>query len=113
MVKRELKFRIYDEKKECWVKDYIHYNPEELLVKQGHTIQQFTGLKDDDGREIYEGDIVKIVWTNKEIKTEIKFHYGGFIAKHVESEDADFYHWLHSIEAYGCPKKIVGNIFEK
>ena len=109
----ELKFRIYDEKKNCWVKDYIQYYPEESMTKQGHTIQQYTGIKDDEGKEIYVGDIVEIVWTNKTFKTEIKFKHGSFIAEYETSENEQSYYWLHSIQMYGCPKKIVGNIFSK
>lgn len=113
MVKRELKFRIYDEKKECWIKDYIQYYPEEPMVKQGHVIQQFTGLKDDEGKDIYEGDIVEIVWVNRKLKTEIKFDHGSFLAAYKTPEDSEAYHWLHSVQVYGCPKKVIGNIFEK
>ena len=113
MVKRELKIRIYDEKKECWIKDYIQYIPEEPLLKQGHTIQEFTGLKDDEGKDIYEGDIVEIVWANRKLKTEIKFHYGAFIAEYITPEDEKSFHWLHSVQSYGCPNKIIGNIFQK
>lgn len=114
MVKRELKFRIYDEKYNCWYKGLgpLIY-AENPMVKQGYVIQQFTGIKDDDGKDIYEGDIVEIVWANRKLKTEIKFDHGSFLAAYKTPEDAESYHWLHSIQVYGCPKKVIGNIFEK
>ena len=114
MVKRELKIRIYDEKYNAWYQGlgFLVY-PESPFVKQGHVIQEFTGLKDDEGKDIYEGDIVEIVWSGQKIKTQIKFHYGAFIAEYTTPEDEKSFHWLHSVQSYGCPKKIVGNIFQK
>lgn len=112
-VKRTLKFRIWDEKNNCWVKDYIQYYPEEELLKQGYVIQQFTCLKDEDGKDIYEGDILEIVWTNRKHKCEIKYKFGAFIAEYINPESTMSFHWLHSIHAYDCPRKVVGNIYEK
>jgi len=56
---KELKFRVWDEKFRCWDKDAIILYPGEELVKQGRIIQQFTGIEDKNGREIYDGDVIK------------------------------------------------------
>jgi len=112
-MKRTLKFRIWDEKKNCWIKDYIQYYPEEEMLKQGYVIQQFTCLKDQDEKDIYEGDILEIVWGGKKIKCEIKYKFGAFIAEYINPESTMSFHWLHSIHAYDCPKKVIGNIYEK
>ena len=56
---REIKFRIWDEKYNCWEKQSLELIPNESLVKQGRVIQQYIGLKDKDGKEIFEGDIVE------------------------------------------------------
>jgi uncharacterized phage protein (TIGR01671 family) len=76
MNNRELKFRVWLHDTKEWgnVSCIEVFNStgklEYLYQDQPYTIQQYTGLKDSKGNEIYEGDIVKYNPDDRTIERE-------------------------------------------
>ncbi len=135
-MEREIKFRFWDGKmhilnlyqtesyddyvlrednRESWIDDHCGAVKRKLM--------QYTGLRDKNGKEIYEGDICNVEYYNHSspntfIKQEVIYEFGTFALKSenafklsLKLEDTRQYvplHWALS------PNKIevIGNIYE-
>ena len=127
-MEREIKFRGKDKSTDAWVCGYFCGN-DIIPISNYHaascgymeeqpcfecvenSIFQFTGLKDDEGNEIYEGDILDaqsldISTMGEHINGEVSFEDGAFYVKY---------------KGFSCPLtlvalnnivKIIGNIFD-
>ena len=113
---REIKFRVWDKENKKMMKvSSLSLENKEIAVRENGTyhffrmqnleLMQYTGLKDKNGKEIYEGDIVILNDAEEENRCIVKYKYGSYILV-----DGDLREDLSNVEAKFL--EVVGNIYE-
>lgn len=147
---REIKFRVWSKVKNSWLNSicigesglplvvYIELNYKQEIINKVFTldglepiIQQFTGLKDENGKDIYEGDIMAsrgnhmtdlmdengdyldiysvVVWNKRMTRFALK-PIDEYLEQLKNPINPELDHpWVCSIDTF---KEVIGNIYE-
>ena len=115
---RQIKFRAQDIASNKWLYgDLRHHKDDVCIFEQGgtkgeqvkrDTVGQFTGLRDINGKDIYEGDILDVNYADEDSYLEVRFVRGVFAFLWDGDLDDEFpcnaptHEWA----------KVVGNIYD-
>lgn len=128
---REIKFRVWDLENKKWadsiagltmdIENGSILENEARIYRYKHIVMQFTGLKDKNGKEIYEGDIV--TYTGDSVEPgifQIGFDYGcfGYFNEEQDFVEFDMDRYVgdgtekqHSVNKHPS-FEVIGNIYE-
>ena len=110
---REIKFRAWDKiLNKYWYQFEIcsisGYAVSLMILKPHWILEQYTGLKDKNGKEIFEGDIVEIK-VNNNSRYQVKWvdELGQYFLSNIKGTMGTYFH--SGAKDY---TEVIGNIYE-
>ena len=117
---REIRFRIWDEENKVMIypDSLIWFGNESCQYNgdMGYILQQYTGMQDKDGRDIYEGDVVELERGLSDYYYVVEWVFAGFqLVTYKKPEStvrgiSDGINQGYFEDSDGV--KVIGNIYE-
>jgi len=104
---RGIKHRAWQDNEMLYQKNDGIYETKRFIdkISEDCKLMQYTGLKDENGKEIYQDDIVKNLLNNK--KAIIQYNFCSFILKYERMYEDEYLGGVSDREI-----EIIGNIYQ-
>jgi len=103
---RDIKFRVWNKTAEVMIKDVL-----DLDCGTAEVLMQYTGLKDKNGVEIYEGDVITYQEEPQKMQAKVVWKNGGFVFVYEDgTENITSESWYAPMDVEIT--EVIGNIYE-
>ena len=117
------KFRAWTEEGEVMYYDVYPFEDDTLLLSYDEIafdevpasdfiLMQSTGLKDKNGNEIFEGDIVVAMSQGVKAIGEVKRRIDGYWLMYPAWQHGEFWHIVKNVDTGETGVEVIGNIWE-
>ena len=109
------KFRVWDISKKIWVSSgLIMFNLGFMITHKNYHVQQYTGQKDKNKKEVFEGDILKVTFEDgyQSYITKVQGANNAFVVDVRECDyDVTSLCWIYEAMP-DAELEVIGNIYE-